>query len=109
MYLAADYKDGTLPEREDGQTRGGKKVIEEFKAARREKREALRAWLERAYRAGEKPTTREQPYMFALVASMKGDRGTKMSPEILERARAYLAAIERCAEARKVVHNTFGI
>ncbi len=98
-----------MSKREDGQTRGGKQIIEEFKAARREKREALRAWLERAYQAGEKQTTREQPYRFALIASMKGDRGKDMPPETLRRARAYLAAMERCAEARKVVQTTLGI
>jgi hypothetical protein len=98
-----------LSKQNDDQTGGGKKVIEEFKAARREKREARRAWLERAYQAGEKPTTREQPDRFALIASMKGDRGKKIPPESLKRARAYLAAMERCAEVRKVVRTTLGV
>lgn len=102
-------KDGALSERGDGQTGGGNKVIEEFKAARQEKREALRAWLGCVYQAEEKPTTREQPYRFALIASMKGDREKEMPSETLKRARAYLAAIERCTEARKVVQTTLGI
>ena len=103
-------KDGTLSETGDGQTGGGNKVIEEFKAARQEKREALRAWLGCAYQAGERPATREQPYRFALIASMKGDhREKEMPPETLKRARAYLAAIERCTAVRKVVQTTFGI
>ena len=98
-----------MSERGDGQAGDGKQVVEEFKAARREKREALRAWLERAYQTGEKPTTREQPYRFALIASMKGDRGKEMPSETLSRARSYLAAIERYVEARKVLRTTLDI
>jgi hypothetical protein len=41
---------------------------------------------------------------------MKGDhREKEMPPKTLKRARAYLAAIERCTEVRKVVQTTFGI
>jgi len=74
-----------LAKLDDGQT-GGAKIIEEFKAARREKREALRGWLKRAYRAGEKPATPEQPNRFALLAAMKGDRDKEMPPETLKKA-----------------------
>jgi hypothetical protein len=76
---------------------------------RRAEREVLWAWLQHAYQEGEQPATREQPYRFALLAAMKGDRGKELSRETLRKARAYLAAIERRAEAMKVARTTFGI
>lgn len=64
-----------MPERNDSQAGGSRRILKELKAARREQRGARQAWLEQAYRAGEEPLTPEHPYRFALVAVLKGERG----------------------------------
>jgi hypothetical protein len=98
-----------LFKRDNGQSSGGRRVIEEFEASWREERRTFLSWLEHAYQEGGEPGTREQPYRFALATAMKGDCGREVPPDTLKRARSYLSAIEKRAEALQEARTALGI